>query len=192
MIFFKKSLFCTFRTKKTNVSLPRQIAGSGRRTKKVVMSKEKQEELIGRIGVFSEKSGYPPLVAKMIGLLLVSDPPQQTFEEIQTRLMSSKSAVSTGLNMLMDRGIVEYITFIGDRKRYFKVNTERWLALAQENLLNVAKNIGLFNDILQYRKAYTNDEKFTAGVEEVHDFHVFLAGEFPRLLDKWKASRQKF
>ena len=150
-----------------------------------------QEELISRIGVFAEKSGYPPLVAKMFGLLLVSNPPHQTFEEIQTQLKSSKSAISTGLHLLMDRGMVEYITFLGDRKRYFRVNTEHWLENTQENLLHFARNTSLIKDILHYRKEHFSDDKFTAGVEEVDEFHLFLAAEFPHLIAKWKASRQK-
>ncbi|MBQ1885046.1 MAG: MarR family transcriptional regulator, partial [Bacteroidales bacterium] len=50
-----------------------------------------------------------------------------TFEEIVDRLKISKSSVSTTLNHLMESDKIEYITYPGDRKRYFriKVNTPK-------------------------------------------------------------------
>src|ERR1039457_1717695 len=92
---------------------------------KVVLS-TKQKELIERIGIFFEHQGLPPAVARICGLLLISDRLELTFEEIYTTLNISKSAASNAINLLLNTHKVEYITKPGDRKRYFKMSIDQW------------------------------------------------------------------
>jgi DNA-binding transcriptional regulator GbsR (MarR family) len=79
------------------------------------------KELVEKIGVVMEKAGLQPAVGRVLGCLMVSDPPYRTFDEIQRYVGISKSAVSNALNGLMSRELVDYITLPGDRKRYFQL-----------------------------------------------------------------------
>ena len=86
---------------------------------------QKQDELIEKIGVHFEKEGLQPVAARILSLLTVSDKEEQTFDEIRDTLKISKSAASNGINLLLKINSIEYITKLGDRKRYFKtVNTD--------------------------------------------------------------------
>ena len=88
---------------------------------------EKQSELVEIMGRISSRGGSTALAGRILGLLSFLDQEEFTFEEIVDRLKISKSSVSTTLNHLMESDKIEYITYPGDRKRYFriKVNTPK-------------------------------------------------------------------
>ena len=88
---------------------------------------DKQRELVEIMGRISCRGGGTSLAGRIIGLLSFLDQEEFTFEEIVERLKISKSSVSTTINHLMESDKIEYITYPGDRKRYFriKVNTRR-------------------------------------------------------------------
>ena len=88
---------------------------------------DKQRELIEIMGRISCRGGGTSLAGRIIGLLSFLDQEEFTFEEIVERLKISKSSVSTTINHLMESDKIEYITYPGDRKRYFriKVNTPK-------------------------------------------------------------------
>lgn len=97
----------------------------------VVLTEEervrKQRELVETMGRLTNQGGGTSLAGRIIGLLSFLDKEEFTFEEIVDELKISKSSVSTTLNHLMETDKIEYITYPGDRKRYFrlKINTRK-------------------------------------------------------------------
>src|SRR5688500_5555046 len=85
------------------------------------------KEHIEKVGVSLEQIGFPRMVGRTLGYLMVSDPPHRTFNEIQEYLQASKSSISTSLQFLLNQGLIGYFTLPGDRKRYFRFNAESWL-----------------------------------------------------------------
>ena len=81
---------------------------------------QKQKELIESIGRDNEKDGFQPVAARIMGLLMVMDKEEYTFDEIVEEMQISKSTVSNALRNLELRGVLEYVTYPGDRKRYFR------------------------------------------------------------------------
>ncbi len=86
---------------------------------------QKQKELIEFIGRENERDGYQPVAARILGLLMVMDKEEYTFDEIVEDLKISKSSASNALKNLEIRGVIEYVTYPGNRKRYFRfISTE--------------------------------------------------------------------
>jgi DNA-binding transcriptional regulator GbsR (MarR family) len=83
---------------------------------------EKQRELIETIGRFLEKQGYQPVAGRVLGLLMVMDKEEYTFDEIIKEMKISKSSASAALKNLELREAIEYVTYPGDRKRYFRIS----------------------------------------------------------------------
>ena len=81
---------------------------------------KKQRELIERIGRNNERDGFQPVTARILGLLMVMDKEEYTFDEIVDEMQISKSSASNALRNLELRGVIEYVTYPGDRKRYFR------------------------------------------------------------------------
>ena len=92
---------------------------------------KEQKALIERFGHLLKNMGGSGAMGKILGYLILSDPPHRSFEEIQKDVKLSKGSVSNTLKIMEMQGIVEYFTVQGDRKRYFKlavINTEFLLA----------------------------------------------------------------
>jgi DNA-binding transcriptional regulator GbsR (MarR family) len=141
---------------------------------------------VEELGVMFEKFDRSPMESRVFAYLLLADPPHQSFDAIREFLDASKSAVSNALNRLQSEGTVHYITFSGDRKRYFKVNTSAWY----ERLIDSAKNLAAFNHLLEEVLRYRADSlhvNFTNDLKKLLDFQEFLTVEIEKSIAKWKA-----
>jgi DNA-binding transcriptional regulator GbsR (MarR family) len=147
------------------------------------------KELVEKIGVAMEKGGLQPAVGRVLGYLMVSDPPYKTFDEIQGYLGISKSAVSNALNSLMSREIVDYITLPGERKRHFQ--------LAQTGMISqMKKKIGLHSALPELLRTVVQARsnkypEFNKSLLETSDFLSFMEKEINAAIDKWETLRAK-
>ncbi|HCY40313.1 MAG TPA: hypothetical protein DHV48_03015 [Prolixibacteraceae bacterium] len=112
----------------------------------------KQKELIEHIGRQNEREGFQPVSARILGLLMVMDKEEYTFDEIVEEMQISKSSASTALKNLEIRGIIEYITYPGDRKRYFRFVSGEIDGMINEMETNMKKKLATINQIIELKK----------------------------------------
>ncbi|MFD2515361.1 GbsR/MarR family transcriptional regulator [Pontibacter locisalis] len=149
---------------------------------------EQKKELIEKIGIFHEKLGMQPAAGRIMGLMFVSDRPELTFDEIRETLNISKSATSTALNLLIETGPVEYITFAGDRKRYFRLKTSNWRDSLTKRFNNIINFKILLKEVMETRSDKSSE--FNSCLAEFVDFLEYMQQELPVLLEKWEKSRR--
>ena len=144
---------------------------------------ERRINLVEKIGVFLEKYGYQPIPARIIGLLLVTEKPYLTFDEIKDNLKVSKSAVSIGLNLLLGTQQIDYITLPGDRKRYFKSRITEWREIVT-GLIGFANAVRtLLFEILDLHSA--SGSEVNQSIKEVVGLIDLLEKEVPPLVIQW-------
>ena len=148
------------------------------------MLNELQYNFIERFGVFFEQLGHQPAGSRIMGLLLISETAQMTFDEIKADLGLSKSAVSNALNLLIALELVEYRTNSGERKRYFRIRTDAWTRTMQAHLKTVEIIQGLLREARTLRPEST--PALNKHIEEVIDFHVFFHAEPAQMWEKWQ------
>lgn len=143
------------------------------------------KEAVEKLGVVFEKFDRTPMQGRVFAYLLLADPPYQSFDAIREFLNASKSAISNALSRLQAEGTVSYLTFSGDRKRYFKIDTKTW----NNRLIDSAKNLTAFNDllgeVLEFR-ADSKHQEFSNDLKELLDFQEFLSSEVEKAIVKWK------
>jgi DNA-binding transcriptional regulator GbsR (MarR family) len=95
------------------------------------------------VGLFFEQSGLPRMAGRILGRLLISDPPHQSHEKLATCLLASKGSISTMTRLLIQSGLVERIALPGHRRDYFRLKPHAWLELqrAKFNQLIVMRQI---------------------------------------------------
>ncbi len=147
------------------------------------------KELVEEIGVVVEKAGFQPAVGRVLGCLMVSDPPYKSFDEIQRYLGISKSAVSNALNGLMSREMVDYITLPGDRKRYFRL-------AAHGMISQMKKRIGLHSAMPQLLRVVVEARsnkypEFNKSLLETSEFLSFMEKEINAAIDKWETLKAR-
>jgi DNA-binding transcriptional regulator GbsR (MarR family) len=96
-------------------------------------------DLIEETGKTFEKFGLTPMQGRIIATLMVSDPPEKTFDELVLFFRASKSSVSNSLNYLLQNKIIDYRTFASDRKRYFFVNDSFFRVYFRKIIDNVSE-----------------------------------------------------
>lgn len=148
---------------------------------------EKQRELIEKIGVFHEHKGMQPLVGRIIGLLLVHENAEVTFEEIVEDLGVSKSAVSNALNFLQAKERIVYHTKPGDRKRYFQLKIQNWSEELEREILEITKFKEFIDEVLSERGK--RNVEFNSCLKDFSNFLVFFKNEIPLLLKKFKSQQ---
>jgi DNA-binding transcriptional regulator GbsR (MarR family) len=139
---------------------------------------------VERMGVFFERSGFAPMTGRVFAYLLVCEPPHKDFFVIQEFLQASKSAVSNALTTLTTEGIVDYITFSGDRRRYFKINTTGWLNSLKTKLRRVTVLGDLLDEVLTER-CDSSSQAFSEDLNKIIEFQHYMSNGIEKLLDEW-------
>ena len=143
-----------------------------------------QQQVIEKIGVFFEKKGNQPILGRIIGLLMVVEEAEATFEDIQNALFVSKSAVSQALTLLQSQNKVEYTTKPGERKRYFRLKIRNWKVDIQEDMKEVFKFNNIVEEIISMRS--DSNMEFNSYLIEVSNFMKFMEAELPKLVERYK------
>lgn len=145
---------------------------------------EKQKELIEEFGVLNEKYGLPPAECRVWGLFLVADKVELTFDEIMETLNLSKGGTSNALNRLMMTHHIEYITKLGDKKRYFRCKMNNWTQMTKENFEKFDDLNIILKEILKARTSKT--PQFNKDLKEVTEFLDFVYKEIMLAIHKWE------
>ncbi len=148
---------------------------------------EHKRTLIEKIGVFHDGLGLQPAAGRLLGLLYVSDKPELTFDEIREALAISKSAASYAINMLLQLNRLEYTTFTGDRKRYFRLKLSTWRETFTEEIDRITELSATLQEVLRTRPEST--PAYNKSIDELAGFLRYLHGEIPALLQKWDKTK---
>ncbi|MBS1596915.1 MAG: hypothetical protein JST75_01730 [Bacteroidetes bacterium] len=146
-------------------------------------------EKVEEMGIIIEQMGYAPVPGRIVSYLLISEPPYRDFYEIQGFLKASKSTVSTTLNQLMQQGVVSYITFSGDRKRYFQINTKGLLDTIKQQYKQARVINNMVSEVLEHRKN-SEFQRFNKELKEVINFSSYIHNGIEKMIKDWdKAHR---
>jgi DNA-binding transcriptional regulator GbsR (MarR family) len=139
---------------------------------------------VEKIGIVYEKAGHTPMAGRIAGMLFLSEPPYRSFDELVKELSASKSAISNGLNLLQAMGFVEYETFPGDRKRYFKLNLHALEIIFRKELENIANFSVLLKEVRETRSS--DYPEFNNGIDNFINLIEIFQAEYPLIIEQWK------
>lgn len=98
------------------------------------MTREDELELCEAFGRLFEGTGNTRIAGRLVGWLLICDPPEQTPAQLVEALAVSKASVSTELRRLEQLGVIERTTLPGDRRSYWRVAMHAWPELMERRL----------------------------------------------------------
>ena len=101
------------------------------------------------------------------------DKEEYTFEEIVEEMQISKSSASTALKNLEIRGIIEYVTYPGDRKRYFRFVSGEIDGLINEMENKLKRNLVIINQIIELKKdPNSRNSNFLKNISKGMEFFI--------------------
>jgi DNA-binding Lrp family transcriptional regulator len=139
---------------------------------------------IGRF--FARQYGLPPVTGRVMGWLLICDPPEQTAAEIAEALQTSRSAVGSAIASLENQGQIQRTRAAGERADRVSFHPDaaiRSLESPEEygTMLALARHgLEVLRDAPPARRA-----RLLGAVA----FYEFLLERMPALADEWRARR---
>jgi len=101
--------------------------------------RSKQQRFVEEVGLFFEQRGLPRMAGRILGWLLICDPPHQTASELADALLASKGSISSMTRMLIRLGIIERTVLPGQRRDYFLIKPDAWNAVMKESLTKISE-----------------------------------------------------
>jgi DNA-binding transcriptional regulator GbsR (MarR family) len=152
-------------------------------TKRNMMSAMETRQFVEDMGVYFELNGLTRMAGRIIGWLLVCDPPHQTMPQIIEALDASKSAVSVALTTLHQINLIHRLSLPGERKDYFRLNPDMWTHafMARANQITALRILAERGLALMEGASPESKRR----LQLVWEMNVFMEAEFPRLIERW-------
>ena len=149
-----------------------------------------EKQFAEEVGIVFEQTGMPRMAGRILGWLLISDPPHQSTEQLTKALLASKGSISTMTRLLIQLGLIERLSLSGVRHDFFRLRSDAWQHMVGR---------GLTDEIRMVRQLAERGLELLGGnppvtrkwLEEMFDVYTFLEREFPTLLEKWEKEHQK-
>lgn len=141
-----------------------------------------------RVAMALESLGLPESYGKLLGYLLICDPPAQSSAELARALGLSKGSVSTGTRMLGNAGLVRRVPTHGQRGHSFEMVPDAFIRAA-----DAGPTYARFIEVMEEGLALIGDEKAPRAqrLRQTRDFYRYIAARFPVLIEEFKAQYQE-
>ena len=126
-------------------------------------------------------------MGRVLGVLMTSDPPERSAEELAGELGASRGSISQATRTLVQMGMVRRLRRPGERRDYFRMQPHAW----QETTRQQMALIGTFQEIAERGLKMLDPDALGArrNLEEMRDFYAFWEKELPAALARWDAQR---
>lgn len=142
-----------------------------------------QTHFVEEVGLMFETVGLPRMSGRLFGALLISSPPHQSNGGLAETLQASKGSISSMSRLLMQIGLIERVSFAGDRRDYFQIKPHAWAHMTKQRMTQITA----FRHLAERGLELLADEppKLTSRLQEMYDIHAFLERELPLLDERW-------
>ena len=145
-----------------------------------------KQEFIQDFGEAYHRNGLPTLMGRIVGLLLFVNKPI-TLDEITKQLNVSKGPVSQVMRRLRDHHLIQRIWIPGDRKDYYKAESDIFGNAFRNQVTLMEQNLALVRNYQSALTSLTDPdlESFTARMDEMDQFYKLMKEHFIRFQTEW-------
>jgi DNA-binding transcriptional regulator GbsR (MarR family) len=148
------------------------------------------DELAAFIEEYAEaltQSGWPRMMARVFACLMAAEEGRLTAAELSQALHVGAPAISGGIKLLLQSGLVTREREPGDRRDHYRVREDTWFRAVTGNDDNLARWQQASED---GARLLGTDTQAGRRFDETRRFFEFLRSELPRLMDRWHESQQ--
>ncbi|MDG4765008.1 helix-turn-helix domain-containing protein [Solwaraspora sp. WMMD406] len=138
-------------------------------------------------GVVLGGMGLPPAAGKILGWLLICDPPSQTSTDLAAALELSKGSVSTSIRLLEQGGLVIRVPQPGRRGVAYQIEPT---GLTKPEITNKFR---IFRELLDRGVDLIGGPQARTSERLVYlrDFYAFIEREMPLIVQRFEAERRQ-
>ncbi|MEA1902101.1 MAG: ArsR family transcriptional regulator [Actinomycetota bacterium] len=140
-----------------------------------------QHDYIEKVGRWWEAAAGSRAGGRILGWLMICDPPHQSSADLIEALDLSAGSISNQLRFLEGLGLLERVTFPGDRVSYFQMRPHAWVEVMIEKQAGTAALVALAESAQGVLPSDRPDR-----VTELARVAEFMNKEWPALMDRLK------
>ena len=135
------------------------------------------------VGLTLGLMGLTPAYGKLLGWLLICDPPAQTSTQLAEALGLSKGSVSTGMRMLEQIGMARRVVLPGQRGHAYEMTPDGMIRAT-----DTGDKFRVMHDLMQRGLDLLVDEESPRArrLRVTRDFYDFIASRVPDLVAEFK------
>lgn len=148
-----------------------------------------QKLLIEDFGILFEESGLPRMAGRILGWLLICNPPHQSAAELCKVVGGSKGSISTVTRLLLQRGLIEKVGIPGRRVMYYRFRSGSWSQMVESHIAVLEgvselteRGLGLWGN---------RDTEVRHRLAEIRDFRSFIVNKVWLLLERRRGQLRK-
>lgn len=136
---------------------------------------------------FEKQAGFPRIGGRMLGLLMLAPKPL-ALGSIAELLMVSPASVSTNIRQFHARGLVEEISYPGDRRHYYAFSDSAWEHQFEEAIKGLTELLQIMGTRMNRLglDETVRQQRFTGTVE----FFEFFLGMIKSGRERWHSRAQ--
>ncbi|MEN0061767.1 MAG: MarR family transcriptional regulator [Myxococcota bacterium] len=141
------------------------------------------------LALFYEAAGLPRIAGRILGLLLVCEPPHRTAAQLIEELGASKASVSQMTRLLVSAGLIERFAQRGERASYFRIRDDGFETLFEREIATIRG----FGPIADRGLALLGPEAGDRGsrLRALRALYRFFEEAMPDLIDRWRRERDE-
>ncbi len=133
--------------------------------------------------------GLPRMLGRVLGALMISDPPERSAEELAEGLEASRGSISQTTRSLIQMGLVQRWSRPGERRDYFRIKPGAWGEIMRREM----EALHGFREMAE-RGLHLLDSKDPGArrsLEEMRDFYTYWEREMPAVLERWEKETEE-
>lgn len=137
-----------------------------------------QDDFVERVGRWWESGTGSRASGRILGWLMICEPPHQSSAQLTEVLQISAGSVSTQIRFMENLGLVERVTFAGERASYFQLKPNVWIDLMWSEIDQLKQ----WQEIAELGTLVRPAER-PERVDDIGFIAEFLLGRWPSLMD---------
>ena len=145
---------------------------------------EDRERYVEDFGLLFGQFGLSRMFGRVLGVLMISDPPERSAEELADALGASRGSISQTTRSLIQMGLVRRWSRPGERRDYFRIRPDAWHEIMRREM----ESLGAFRKTAErgLELLDSDDPEVRRSLEEMRDFYAYWEREMPAVLERWE------
>ena len=139
-------------------------------------------QYVEEFALLYEGAGLPRIAGRILGWLMVCDPPEQTAGQLALALEASKGSISTMTRYLTQLQLIERVSKRGSRQDLYRIRPGAWTELMKSRLSGLSVFTRIAEKGLTIMETAPPNQQ--ARLEEMRDLYAFFEEEMAGLVKR--------
>jgi DNA-binding transcriptional regulator GbsR (MarR family) len=150
---------------------------------------EERRQYVEEFGLLFGQFGLSRMFGRVLGVLMISDPPERSAEELAEALGASRGSISQTTRSLIQMGLVQRWSRPGERRDYFRIKPGAWYEIMRREM----EALESFRETAErgLKLLDSRDPDSRRSLEEMRDFYAYWEREMPAVLERWEKESKR-